>query len=311
MLTRRRRLRQPLVTDIGHQILPPLAPPPPLPAGSTVKAPVAVAPGATAAPPPPAPPAGNITVPGIVDNFYENLLKNNPLYSQQLANLSAAGTIADSQRRQAIQKLLADFGYIPEGYNDQYGDVNDLVRGLAGANTSAGLSTYAQLGRERDTQARNVKNDLAARGMLSSGETGYQLGQNEREYMQNLTDSERQLLDQLTGFAGQYTGAVSDIATQKTDAAQNAMQEILATNPNAPNDRAGLLKDTVNKKGVGWYSLGGKLYDSSGQALDIPALLAAARQRRQEYLASHTHSQFRGTLAWRRLQALRAASQPV
>ena len=266
------------------------------------------APGGTltpSAPPPATPPPGSIQIPGITQGFYHNLLQNNPIYQQMGANFDAAGTAADAQRRSYIQRLLADFGRVPTGFQDSYGDVDDLTRGLAQKATDAGVSTYSQLERARADNQKRINNDLAARGILSSGETGYQQGRNQQDFQTSLSEAERALLDSLTGATTGYGQTVSDLAMQRAQGAQDTMAQILATNPVAPNDQAKLLQQSVGRGGHGWYGLDGQIYNQGGQALNIQEQLAKYLARVQAQRAAGGHPGQNQSAAWRRLQLLR------
>ena len=287
----------PPVTDIGHGPVPGGYQPSPDLTGATNLGPGGVINPVGTKPPPKTPLPGHITIPGIVDNFWQDLLNTNPIYQQQLANIGAAGTAADVQRRQGIQRLLADFGQIPTGFTDQYGDINDTVRGLANAATQSGNSVVAQLAAQRADAMRNTTNDLAARGLLSSSETGFQQGRNQQAYQTALSGAERQLLDQLTDLAQGYGNQMIDLANQRGDAASAAMDQILAMNPIAPSDRA------KRVDGTRWYDNQHTLYNAQGNALDVAARMAALRAKIQA--GRDSGRKMRDTALWRRLQILK------
>src|SRR3990172_1534950 len=85
--------------------------------------------------------------------------------------------------------------------------VTDLVRQLAKQNTEAGMSTLARIQHAADLARRNQINDLASRGMLQSGETGYQLGELGLQRQQTEYDSRKQLLEYLSGVQAALTQA--------------------------------------------------------------------------------------------------------
>jgi len=135
---------------------------------------------------------------------------SDPGYEQFLAQLRAMGALDASERQRAVQTALIRFGLVPGGLKDPYGDVTDLVRGLAGEKTQAGLSTYSRIQDWNKQILSRMKKALAARGGLRSGELGYGLGRQDLGYRQTYDDALSQLLDYISG--AQYAFAQSEMA---------------------------------------------------------------------------------------------------
>ena len=144
---------------------------------------------------------GTTTTPGVNDPGYK-----------QLQGLYQAQSVEDAKRRQqAIQQALIDYGSIPDfsglGVDPNLlgQDVTDLVKNLANQNTTAGLSQTARMQHEHEANMRRIADLLAARGILQSGELGYQVGEEGLQYKQLQYGAMRSLLDYInqanTGFA--------------------------------------------------------------------------------------------------------------
>lgn len=237
---------------------------------------------------------GTVQIPGILDDWYTKLVTEDPLYKQQLADIQAAGVQSGSQRRQLIQQALIKFGLVPSNLTDPYGDVDDLTRGLAESSTEGGLSTFAQLNR----QEFDARRDLASRGILNSGEEVFQ----GREADRRLAGAEGELLEYLRGFAQAYAEGEAGRAAQTGQAAQDALErQMLLPGVTPPSDRA----KSVAGPGS-WYSLGGKLYNPEGQAIDVQKAidynLGLLRSWREKGMDPR---RIRASKAYRKLQILR------
>jgi hypothetical protein len=184
------------------------------PAGTitpTVSAPprtLAVAPPGTAPPgtaPTLAPPASGPDL--------QRLIESDPLYHQTVLDIDAQRAADKAGLAAQRQGALVQYGAIPDLTNslglvgdDLPGEITDTIRQLAQQNTSAGLSTTARLQQAYQDLVGQTKNDLTARGLLSSGETGYQLGRAQLGFTQQQSDALQQLLSTLAGYENGYLG---------------------------------------------------------------------------------------------------------
>lgn len=144
-------------------------------------------------------------------------IQNDPLYKQAQADIAAARVSDLGSRTAARQRALTLFGQVPDFSRaagalgliggDIGGDINDTVRQLAQQNTRAGLSTTARIDAANTDQVKAIKDALTARGLLSSGETGYQLNRQDLAYRQANNDALQQLLDLLGGYNNSYLTA--------------------------------------------------------------------------------------------------------
>lgn len=151
---------------------------------------------------------------------YTDLINQDALFGQQRADLSAESASDAANRAAAIQRALVQWGIVPDFASeagklglsaDTLGflksDIGPGTKDLADKNTAEGLSIYARLQKQHKDQIRAIKNALASRGMAASGEAGSQLGDEAQNYKQQLTDSEQQLLQYITGAIAAFTGA--------------------------------------------------------------------------------------------------------
>ena len=129
-------------------------------------------------------------------------------------------------RRAAIRQGIINYGGDLSGWEDKYHDIDAATRKAAAANQ---YSTLAQLARSLATNTRSMRQQLAARGMLSSGELGYGQNQLEVGYGQERANAARDLGDIFNQQLGTYTGVLGqnrrDIAGAITQAASDAMND--------------------------------------------------------------------------------------
>ena len=130
---------------------------------------------------------------------------------QQLAGLYQAQSTEDAKnRQQSVQQALIDYGGIPDftgmGVDPNLlgTDVTDMVRGLAQSSTESGLSQTFKMTKEHADNQRRIRDLLAARGMTSSGELGYQVGEEALSYKQIQYGAMRALLDYIKGANTQF-----------------------------------------------------------------------------------------------------------
>lgn len=232
-----------------------------------------------------------IRIPNYVNDYYDQLVENDPLYKQQIADLEAMG-VSDAARRQAgIRKALIEFGFIPQNMLDPYSDIDETTRALAERSTESGMSQSAML--ERQRQAR--LNDLASRGLLDSSERGFQ----EQEAQNETARAQQELLEYLRGLSEAFGMSEAGRARDRSGVAEEALARQMALNPDRPNPNARLIGGTA------WYRKEGKLYNRKGQMIDIATKHAeirdAIRKMREKGIKE---TKIRNSLAFRRLRVL-------
>lgn len=171
------------------------------------------------------------------------------LVDRMLAGLRREAAAATAARRAdmgaSAQRAIIQFGEVPEGIDKQVSDLlSSDTRGLAQKNTSANLSTVARLNEAHNDAIAGIKNALAARGILSSGELG---NQNEREqtaYVRSQFDARNQLLDYLAGLQSAFNEAERAQSWALAQAAMSAAASIPVFPGYAPYGYPGGQDDT-------------------------------------------------------------------
>lgn len=141
---------------------------------------------------------------------------SSPWYQQAQAATQAAAAADAANRKAAIQQMLIQFGLVPEGFSDPYGDVDQTTRDLAAANTQSGISAAARLKQALADAQRDSSRRLTAKGLRRSGARGYQMRRNQLGYDQNYSDAVAKLL----GLAqGVYSGFAQNEYTRSMNLA--------------------------------------------------------------------------------------------
>lgn len=154
-----------------------------------------------------------------------NAAVNSPWYQQAAAATNAAEAADAASRKSNIQQLLIQFGLVPEGFADKYGDVDQTTRDLAGANTASGISTYARLQQAFLDAQRDSSRRLAAKGLRRSGARGYNMRRNQLGYDQGKADAIAKLL----GTTGSIYSQYGQGAYQRQMGLLNALQSAIGS----------------------------------------------------------------------------------
>ena len=171
---------------------------------------------------------------------YQTLLQNDPGFMALKQNLSAQGIQDSAQRKQAINQALIQYGALPDfgkaaaalgiSANDLQGMIDPATAGLAAANTKAGLSTTARLQQQEDQAMLGLRNNLAARGALSSGDDAYRTNLQNQSYEQAQSDALNSLLGALGGYQQNYVTAQQGEQNQLSGGLTDALSR-LESNP--------------------------------------------------------------------------------
>lgn len=182
------------------------------------------------------------TIPGYQPN-YAGLIQTDPGYQQTLADLAAGGISDQSQADVLTQRALVQFGEVPalEGLDaklagPEFARNAGVARPLAEANTASGMSVTARMEKMRKDNVRAIKNALASRNALRSGETGYQLGEEQQRYSTAQFDARTQLVDFLSGIQAGLAGARRQQAGQRTQAVEGAYGRAVSNPANQPEE---------------------------------------------------------------------------
>jgi hypothetical protein len=250
---------------------------------------------------------GSVTIPGFTPE-YGQLIQGDPAYQQLLASLQSEQASNLAQLQAGASQALIGFGEVPDlnalGFGPGLYQLDPTTEALIGKSTEAGVSTLSQLGKAYGDRRRSTVNELAARGILSSGETGYQLGEAAREHEGAQYSARQEVIQYLQGLAAAYAQAQAQRASEQASGAQAAEAFQSALPQNQPTDpfKANLAE------GTGWYQgPDGTIYQPNGQKLDVAAAKTALQARMRALRQSGmTWRQIRNTRAWRRWQLLNA-----
>lgn len=145
---------------------------------------------------------------------YQSILNTDPAFMALKQSISAQGIKDASQRGAATNQALIQFGAVPDfssaaaqlGLSSDalkmlQSDIDPHTAGLAAGNQ---FSTEAELKRQEDQAMRGLRNNLAARGALSSGENAYQSGNQEHNYEGAQQSALVKLLGAITGYQQNY-----------------------------------------------------------------------------------------------------------
>lgn len=195
-----------------------------------------------------------------------NPFQTDPGYLAALAAEQAGSQQLDAALKAAREQAIVQFGDPSLAQAGGF-DLDPLTAAAAQQNTQAGNSTLAQLQRQRDLNQQTIQNQLAAHGIIRSGDLGYKTGQNQQNYGTELYNAQQGVLSGLAGQAQntlaqkqglrgsttqaltsayntyvqnpQFWGAAGDQAAQTAAANANAVEPVTAAL--SPNNRAGPL----------------------------------------------------------------------
>lgn len=201
---------------------------------------------------------GSVTAGGGATDWAK-LISEDPYFQHLQETLRAGGIANQSQFRAALKQLLEQFGSVPNLPADVLAnsglDTNEVSQ-LAANNP---FSVLKQLQKAYETKQVDAKNSLAARGILNSGETGYQLGNLGHAQAQSQYDATNALLGSIGGLNSTYVQQMQDAANQLASGALTAEQNVAAQNPTAPSVTA------TYDPGSGLYrSPDGRYFDANG-----------------------------------------------
>lgn len=142
-----------------------------------------------------------------------------PGYLAALAGEQAGAAGLDASLRAARESALVNFGDPSMAGAFGLPDVSPLTAAMAQQATTSGVSTLAQLQRSRDQSQQTIQNQLAAHGLIRSGDLGWRSGQNQQDYGNSLYSAQQGVLDTLASKA-------SDVASQKAGLHTNTVSAL-------------------------------------------------------------------------------------
>ena len=103
---------------------------------------------------------------------------------------------------------------------------------FARQNYLSGNGELARLDRARQQAHQQIINALAAHGIIDSGDTGYQIGNADQTYGNQVYDAQQQALADILGYRNQAQTQKDSLHQQLTAALENAFTQ-MAANPAA------------------------------------------------------------------------------
>lgn len=168
------------------------------------------------------------------------------------AQLGAEGVADLTGRNNQFVRALGQFGeqfdlgqanqaFGPEFVGEAgLGELLPQANALAAQTTGAGVSYQARASKARKDAVRQIRNILASRGLLRSGELGYQLQEQQTAFDTGQYDARQQLQDYLTAVNQGYVEAqrqralALDAATREEAARQAALNPMSGTSAAQP-----------------------------------------------------------------------------
>lgn len=211
---------------------------PKAPDPSASPAPGPYTPGASApAPTPPTSGPDNINVGGTpaYTPDYGAAIQSDPGYASAQSAAQQAQATAQAQRQAALRAQVIQYGGLPDGFKDPYGDIDQATLDAAKGNQ---YSTLSGIKRNYDQSVSQFQRALAARGALQSGDLNYGQNQLDMGYGQNQYDAGNAFGNAGQGILNSYSGVLGSNA-------QNLAQAIQAASANAYNDPANRPQDAT------------------------------------------------------------------
>lgn len=157
----------------------------------------------------------------------QNPFETNPGYLAALAAEQSGSQQADAALRAAQEAAIVGYGDPSIAAALGFG-VDANTSAAARANYLAGNSSLARLDKQKGLSEAGNVNNLAAHGILFSGELGYQQGQIGQNYGNAVYDTQQQLLSGLNAAGAQNVATKQGLHSQTTGALTNAYDQYVA-----------------------------------------------------------------------------------
>lgn len=237
-------------------------------------------PGAPAAPSAPGTPGAN--APGSIDGVgaftpdWAGLISGDAGLLDAKNALAAGGVQDIASRNAALARGVVAFGKAPDfsalakSLGMSEADIQNAlgpdVAKLAQENTDAGTSTEARLGQANTDAIRQIRASLNKRGILNSGEAGFQLDRQNTGYRQAEYDANQKLLDYLNQYQQGYVSAQQNKQGQLATAYSDAANRQYANNQGSAGFKA---YETSPNSGI-FKGPDGRLYNADGSPYTAP-----------------------------------------
>src|SRR5215831_14419364 len=145
-----------------------------------------------------------------------------PGYLAALAAEQAGSAQLDASLRATREQAVVRFGDPGLAAAFGIGDLSPLTAAMAQQATTSGISTLGQLNRQRDLNQQTLQNQLAAHGIIRSGDLGWRTGQNQQNYAVDLYNAQQGVLDQLASAAASTASQKQTLHTNVVNALTKA-----------------------------------------------------------------------------------------
>jgi hypothetical protein len=198
---------------------------------------------------------------------YANQILNDPAFKQLRDSLSAQGISDAAHLRGAIQQALIQFGAVPDLPQDVLSSTGLDTGATATLAANNPFSTLKQLQQNYQNQQDASRNQLAARGILSSGETGYQAGQLGQANALGNYNATNTLLGGIGTLNDQYVAGQRAALAQLN---QGAFQAEANAAANGPVSGAPTVTANWNPSTGTYVDGSGNHYDVNGNPIALP-----------------------------------------
>lgn len=196
-------------------------------------------------------PAPTRTIPGVQPD-YGALILADPGYQAAKSAHDLTINTAGASRRAAARALAMNYGGLPAGFSDPYGDLTPDILSQAQANPESQL---ARLKTGYDAAQQQMQTGLAARGALHSGDLVYGQSNLDAGLASNQYDA-GQAFGQAFGSQAidPYNAASTGAEQSLASAVQTAGQTEAGLHPATPDQTASLLPNWQSDYGRPMYA---------------------------------------------------------
>jgi hypothetical protein len=151
-----------------------------------------------------------------------------PGYLAALAAEQTGSAQLDAAERAARISALVNFGDPSLASAFGVENLDPLTAAMTQQATTSGISTLAQLQRQRDLTQANTVNQLAAHGLIRSGDLGWRTGQNQQDYATSLYNAQQGVLGSLADLARNTAAQKQQLQTNTVGALTSAYNTYIA-----------------------------------------------------------------------------------
>jgi hypothetical protein len=180
---------------------------------------------------PPTPGPDQITTSAGFTPDYTGAIQSDPSYAAAQTGVQKSNADAAAQRAAALKAAVIQYGGLPDGVQDAYGDIDQATLDAAKGNQ---YSTLAALARNHQQSVEQFRRALAARGALQSGDLSYGQDQLDTGYGQGQYDAANQFGGAASGVLNQYGQVVDQNMQSLASAIAQAQQNAYADPMNRP-----------------------------------------------------------------------------